>query len=81
MSPELGWPLIGRTSNDPAVRLVVAFKIEDTNEAGETTGKAYLLDLDEPGPRIITEDQKIGWTTLTDAEAFAKNMGYEFDLA
>jgi hypothetical protein len=63
------------------VRLVVAFKIDDANETGETTGRAYLLDLDEPGPRLLTEDQKLGLTTLADAEAFARSMGYEFDLA
>jgi hypothetical protein len=59
------------------VRLVVAFKIEDTNEVGETVGKAYLLDRDAPtGPTGIPEEQKLGWTTLTDAEEFARSMGY-----
>lgn len=81
MSPELGWPEAGCWRHDPSVRLVVSFKIEDTNEAGETSGKAYLLDLDETGNVLLTEDQRLGWTTLADAEAFAKSMGYAFDLA
>ena len=59
----------------------MSFKVEDTNETGETVGRAYVFDRDEPDRALISEEEKLGWTTLTDAEAFARSMGYECDLA